>query len=87
MATQPTSEKPYVSNYPDLARWLDAKDARCQWQKIDRAMAVEGWLIDGVVVVVLVYANRHGWEIFTAPATREVQATFADVNARIAAAK
>lgn len=69
--------EPWIRNYPPLQAWLDKHNAHCLWQtRADgRAMNeeeyrprsyVEGWMVNGRVVVIVVHADKHGWEIHTA---------------------
>lgn len=83
-ARKDSSAKPYVDNYVQLKEWLESVDGRCMWQKMDRAMSVEGWLIKGVLVVIVVNANGHGWDIYTSSGQLSVEKTLADANKRIA---
>lgn len=45
---QDDKDKPWISNYPPLQEWLNAHEARCDWQipygnKNKPAMYVEQW--------------------------------------------
>ncbi|MFA4971493.1 MAG: hypothetical protein WC683_02690 [bacterium] len=66
------SDKPWVSNYPELQRWLDDHDARCQWQlpmgdPESPSAYVEAWQFStGHVAIITVRGNRNGWNIYSA---------------------
>lgn len=88
-----TSNHPYVANYPSLRDWLRANDALCMWQlPMDDGAAygypaayVECWRIGTSHVIVVVRANKHGWEIYTAHPSNNVAETLADALARVKA--
>jgi len=83
MATKKSDEnKPWISNYPPLAEWLAKHEARCMWQKIDRYMSIEAWLIRDVIIIVQVHANKSGWDIFTPNQDPGLEATFTDAEKR-----
>jgi hypothetical protein len=77
-------ELPYVENYPDLLDWLEKHSARCAWQHFDerhQRHSVEGWLVGPALVIVVVHADRHGWELFTASPNAAIGPTFAFADA------
>lgn len=79
-------DKPWVSNYPALLAWLDKHRARCMWQEYDNEhsrRSVEGWLVGDTMVIVLVYADQRGWELFTPCLDTEIAATLADAEKRL----
>jgi len=87
------SNHPYVSNYPQLQEWLDKNEARCMWQlpmgesgSYDYPRAyVECYQIpaNGRVFIVLVHADRHGWDIYTACGNMNIEATLNDADIRL----
>lgn len=90
------SNHPYVSNYPDLAAWLEKHDAHCAWQvpsspapeDYDPAWYpssyVEGWRVrGGLIVIIMIYSNKCGWDLFTALDSNKVDATLADAEERL----
>lgn len=81
--------EPWVSNYPALKAWLDSIDARCDLQlpvgdpKEPRAY-LERWLTrGGRAFIIEVRANKHGWELYTAPPTAAIDETLLDANRRL----
>ena len=95
------SNKPWVANYPPLQVWLHKHEARCMWQwpcgeppsdPDDRydwtpCAYVECYLVRTKLVIVVVHANRNGWEIYTAPDALKVDETLAEVERRIGIAE
>jgi hypothetical protein len=43
---------------------------------------VEGWVCKGTIIVIEVYPNHHGWNIYTACRDPKVDATLKDAEAR-----
>ena len=86
-----TANRPYTSNYPELQNWLDAIDARCVWQvplgtdSTDPVMYLEQWSALGSLMIVLVRADRAGWEIYTPHPSSKVDVTLADAETRLRA--
>lgn len=81
-----TSNYPYVDNYPPLRDWLREHKARCMWQLPmggDAPSAyVEGCQVYGRMVVIVVHANRGGWEIYSAHPSLGVRESLDDALAR-----
>lgn len=82
------SNKPWVANYPPLDEWLKKHEARCNWQipmgDADNPVAyLESYMINGHEAIVIVRANRLGWEIFTSGDSNRVDLTMADADARL----
>lgn len=82
------ADEPWISNYPPLAEWLKEIEARCDFQiphgKGRHRWMVEQWRAPGSMpFIVVVMPQRMGWEIYTPTATNNIDATFADVRARI----
>lgn len=92
-----TRDKPWVSNYPPLQEWLDKVEAKCQWQipmqpkptadddyEPDWAPTayVECWAVGKGTVIIIVRAEQHGWEIYSALDSNSVQESLADVEKR-----
>lgn len=81
--------KPWVSNYPPLHDFLREIDARCDWQipygpARAPTMYVEQWRAPGAApFIIVVYADQHGWNIFTATLSEKIDATIEDVKRRI----
>jgi hypothetical protein len=86
--SNPNIDEPWISNYPPLHDWLNEHNARCDWQlklgKGKHASMLEQWRLPGSLpFVILVMAQKYGWEIFTPGASNTVDATLADTKARI----
>lgn len=82
-----TAQAPYVANYPELRDWLENHNARCVWQLMrgepdHHTQAVECWAIGKSLAIVVVHADQHGWEIYTAPDTLRVDETLRDAEIR-----
>lgn len=66
-----TSDKPWVANYPSLQDWLNAINARCDWQQSiggnpDIGGYVEQWRLAGALpFLVVIRPRKLGWEIYT----------------------
>jgi hypothetical protein len=79
------SAEPWISNYPPLEAWLHADErSHCMWQTRTpngRDM-IECWLVNGRPTIVLVYGDRHGWDIFTSANTGDIAKTLADADER-----
>ena len=91
-----TNNHPYVSNYPPLQTWLDKHDARCMWQRSmqdedsaqvrDRGYPtayIECWMVNSRPVIIVVHANKHGWEIYTALNDIRTGTTLKDAEQRV----
>lgn len=89
-----TSNKPWVSNYPPLAAWLEAHEAKCYWQlplggDPDEPNAyVERYMFKTkedklVLAIVIVYANKMGWEIHTPCLSNDISETLRDADKRL----
>lgn len=76
------SKKPFVENYPPLKAWLDRNQAKCQFQQPYGKHMIEGWLVAEVMVVIIVYADRGGWDLFTPCQDTNIEATLRDAAAR-----
>lgn len=82
-----TNNKPYTSNYPVLERWLEKNAQVCQWQiKLPHA-AVECWLVNGRPVIIIVYANRMGWDVYTALDTNKIEESLMNAESRVGLTK
>ncbi len=87
------SNRPWVSNYPPLAVWLEKHEARCMWQlplggEPDEPTAyVEHYMIvkgnKASLFVVVVHANGHGWEIYTPCDSNMITETLEDAEKRL----
>lgn len=72
-----------------LEEWLTKIDATCAWQLVRRGhdnkphSYIEAWTANGRVFIVVRYAEMGGWDIYTAADTAAIDATLADVEARI----
>ena len=87
---RPIEKRPDINNYPPLRDWLHKLEARCMWQlpvgnRANPDAYLEMWYGAGLPrpVVVLVYADRMGWELFTPCDRAQVEATLADAEARM----
>lgn len=81
-------DEPWISNYPPLHDWLMTNNARCDWQmrygKGKQGFMLEQWrLPHSLPFVVLVYASKGGWEIFTPCASNSIEQTLTDCAERI----
>jgi hypothetical protein len=88
------SNKPWVSNYPVLQAWLDNHGARCMWQTPREEKPrnaewdwspqayIECWIVGTRQCILIVYANKGGWNIFTDVNTPRVDETLADAERR-----
>lgn len=78
--------QPYISNYPPLADWLEKVNAICNWQLRrgvhPHSMMIENWTVNGRIVLIEVYSNGHGWNIYTPNETIDIVKTLADVEKR-----
>jgi hypothetical protein len=75
--------EPWVENYPQLNDWLKKNKARCfeQFRKGDGFL--EYWGVAGRTFVVEVFADQHGWNIYTACPTSVISATLSDAESRL----
>jgi len=89
-----TSQFPYVENYPPLRDWLKKHEARCMWQlpmqpehgrEEPPTAYVEQWMFPKTsrMVVVVVYANKMGWDVFTSSNEHQIDATLEDAEERL----
>lgn len=81
-------DQPWTANYPALQRWLDAHGARCVAQlplgNVRSPQAyLETWMVNGRVFVVQVFAERKGWNIYTAYPGNETTDTLIDAEQRL----
>ncbi len=79
------SEFPGIHEYPPLVEWLNKVNGHCLWQRMpptEGAATVEAWAVNGHVVIIVVYADKHGWSIYTEPQTNSIAETLADVELR-----
>lgn len=82
---QDYSNTPMISNYPALDAWLQKVNGRCLFQEESSPdRRVEGWSINGALVVIILYAQKRGFHVLTEPNTISIEATFADAERRIA---
>lgn len=87
------SNYPYVANYRELYDWLHQTEARCMWQQAigedsrnDYPRAyVECYMLpaNGRTFIVVVHAEKHGWELFTPCGSNGVEATLNDADIRL----
>lgn len=83
------SNRAFVSNYPPLDEWLKKHEARCYFQvpvggdPDDPNGYVEQYIINGNFCIVMVWANKNGWELYTAGDSMEIAPTFADAEKRL----
>ncbi len=90
MARKEPWARPYMENYTVLRDWLEKHNASCAWQHYDErneAQSVEGWLIGPSMVIIVVHADRGGWNLFTAGPNSAIGPTFADAEARLGVAR
>jgi hypothetical protein len=89
------SNKPWTSNYPPLEAWLDKHNAQCMYQLPTSPRQptddedwqprayVEMYLIGGRPCIVIIHANKMGWEIYTPIGSTKITETFADAEQRL----
>jgi len=92
------SNRAWISNYPPLKDWLNKHEARCMWQlpmqqpnsstgeyeyDFGPTAYVECWLVYRRPVIIVVHANKNGWEIYSALDDLKISATLADVERRV----
>jgi hypothetical protein len=93
-STRDYSNHPFVSNYPPLKEWLDKHEARCMWQIPSHPRDegdldwypqyyIEGWLVKKRIVVLQIYSNKMGWNIFTDCGSNKVDDALADAEQRL----
>ena len=81
-------QEPYVANYPPLQAWLESHESHCQWQqRVGPNLMVEGWMVDGVCLLIQVYGAGSGWGIFTQCPSNAINRVVADANDRIQASR
>jgi hypothetical protein len=89
MAKRDPADEPFTSNYPPLDAWLREHGARCDWQipygpKSKSAAYLECWRCPGSApFVILVRADRAGWDVYTPCHSAKVDETLADLERRI----
>jgi hypothetical protein len=90
-------DRPYVDNYPPLRDWLHERDGSCKWQlpvgdAKEPVAYVESWLLtnprrgkgpDVAEVLVVVYANQGGWNLYTACRDGKIETTIKDAEERL----
>lgn len=78
---------PCVDDYPLLAEWLDRHDARRTWHVflLERTFAVESWVVGpkSEEVVIILRADRKGWNLYTPSRSPQVDATLKDAEKRL----
>lgn len=76
---------PHVEDFPALAQWLDKHCAMMLWSTIGYPphAVVQGWKINGRLVLVLLYTHAPSWDIFTAPDSSLSDQTLADAEKRL----
>lgn len=73
-----------IADHPVLEAWLYQHDAKLLWENRGTTVAVvQGWRLNGHLVLVLLYVNTPGWGIFTAADTLARDATLLDVEHRV----
>lgn len=80
------SDLPLVDNYPELAQWLRRHECVCleRTVTVNGRIALETWRTRaGAVFVLQVHAKRHGWDVFTASDTLDIQETLRDAERRL----
>jgi hypothetical protein len=85
-------DRPYVSNYPPLAKFLAEREARCMWQLPLGSDETYGYppgyvelhmFPSGRAAIVVVHAQQHGWEIYTPGSSLKIDESLADAAARL----
>jgi len=82
------SKVPTTADYPVLVAWLNKHNARCHWQASHGEMAhavtaIEGWLVNGHIVIVEVYSEGRGWNIYTTSDDNRIDVSLLDAELRI----
>jgi hypothetical protein len=82
--------KPWVENYPPLARFLEDSEARCAWQlrlggsEDEPTGYVEQYIFpNGKLAIVVVHARQGGWDIFIPSDSPKVEVTLAEATKRL----
>lgn len=83
------ARRAYVRNYTQLWEWLQQRDAQCAWQlplgDRNNPDYVEGWLVRGVLIVVIVRAEGMGWDLMVPHHDTRIEATLAAADAALQA--
>lgn len=77
---------PKLSDCLPLVEWLNKHNAKCLWQRLpptDGAATVEAWVVNGHVVLIVIYADRAGWDLYTGMSTNDIAETLADAERRV----
>lgn len=87
-AKKNAADKAYTANYPELERWLQHHEARCNWQILRGKESghhayVESWSIGHREFLIVVRSHRHGWDIFTSGGEAEIRLTLDDAGKRL----
>ena len=93
------TDYPSTRNYPPLHSWLNKHNAQCAWELehgpftvVTRkgedservpAFKVSSFLICGAEVIVKVYANRQGWNLYTPHLGNNIPETLTDAEQRL----
>ena len=81
-------DEPYTDNYPPLKAWLNKHNGRCVEQVrlncgTRAEQMLEVWNIGNGSVVIRVWAERAGWDIFTAHASNSIELALNDAELRL----
>ena len=83
--SRPKQQSAGAHEYPKLAAWLDARNARRMWVAQDTPgdSHIEAWRLgNGRGVLIECHGGRSGWDIWTNGGSIDVEETLADADAR-----
>jgi hypothetical protein len=73
-------DKAYIDNYPPLRDFLARAEAHCVWQvRGPNKSYLEGWMLGARLVIIQVFPNKMGWQIWTASKSNSASETLAEV--------
>lgn len=76
-------DQPRPENYPVLMDWLEKHNARCNDQIVIGQNAIEIWVVNGRLIMILLFPNKKGWDIYTALDTNVIADTLRDAESRV----
>lgn len=88
MPKRDSKDEPYVENYAPLKAWLNHHNAVCVWQipyggtKAKPMSYLECYRVGRGLVIVQIFENLHGWEIYTTSCDNDVAASLRDATVR-----
>ena len=71
----------YMVGIKQLDEWLGNRNARLLWSSDKKGVGrVRGWNVRGRTVIVIVFENERGFDMFVSPDENGITATFAAVD-------